>query len=97
MFAALVVCDEVTDGLRASEATVAIRSRGGRKEYLPTERDLLYEQAGKYFLEIGVVHKDPKTGACLIEFPHEADSGANRIWIDADSLIILKEGQKVSI
>jgi hypothetical protein len=35
---------------------------------------------------VGLVHRDVHTGAALIEFPHEAETGVNRIWVPAAAL-----------
>jgi hypothetical protein len=41
------------------------------------------------YLPIGVVATDPDPAkkAVLIELPHEADSGVNRLWVPADNLL----------
>lgn len=76
-----VICDEVTDGLRPSEATVSVKSRTNRREFLRVSRTALLQHNNRTYLPIGIVHQDQETKAFLIEFPHEADSGANRIWV----------------
>ena len=37
-------------------------------------------------LPVGIVHVDPKTKLVLIELPHEAETGANRLWVSQDQL-----------
>lgn len=83
-----VVCDEVSEGLRPSEVTVAIRSRQGRREFLRVSKTSLLGHNGRQYLCVGVIHQDHDTGAFLIEFPHEADSGANRIWVPEGAIHI---------
>lgn len=83
-----VVCDEVSDGLRPADATVAIKSLKNRREYLRVSKTNLLERGHSKYLCIGVVHQDPATRAFLIEFPHEADSGANRIWVPEAAVLI---------
>jgi hypothetical protein len=79
-------CESITDGLRACEALAIFRDYQGRKHYLRVERDFLSQEAGVSFLPVGVVHVDPRTNLVLIEFPHEAETGANRIWVKQDQL-----------
>lgn len=76
----LVRCADVRDGLRSSEATVAVSDIRGSKQYLRVEREFLVEKSGVHYLPIGVVGHDGNRA--LIELPHEADSGANRLWVD---------------
>lgn len=82
-----VLCDEVSEGLRPSEVTVAIRSHKGRREFLRVSASNLLDQGGRKFLAVGVVHVDPATRLHLIEFSHEADSGASRIWVPPTSIV----------
>jgi hypothetical protein len=78
-----VICDQVTRGLRESEAIAAVRDVYGRRHFLRVERDFLAPgPSGKQYLPVGVVHIDPRTRAVLIEFPHEAETGTNRIWVE---------------
>ena len=79
---AQVVCDEITPGLRESERTVAIKDVHGRRQFLRVRYDFLTPgKDHKFYLTVGIVHVDPKSKAVLIELPHEADSGANRLWV----------------
>jgi hypothetical protein len=83
---AKVRCDSVSEGLRASEALASIVDYSGRKHSIRVERDFLTEDNGTKYLPIGIVHVDPKTKAILIELPHEAETGANRLWVRANQL-----------
>lgn len=82
-----VVCDEVSEGLRPSDVTVAVKSLKNRREFLRVSAKSLHEHDGRKYLAVGLVHQDPGSGSFLIEFPHEADSGANRIWVPAASVL----------
>lgn len=82
-----VVCDEVSEGFRESDRTVAIKSYQGRQEYLRLSLRSLLQKDGRFYLAVGIVRHDLPTGAYLIEFPHEADSGANRIWVPGSSML----------
>lgn len=82
----LVLCESVTPGLRDSEVLATIRDFNGRRHSIRVERDFLSTLQGKEYLPIGIVHVDPKTKAVLIEFPHEPETGINRIWVKADQL-----------
>jgi hypothetical protein len=81
-----VRCESVAEGLRASEALAIFRDYQGRKHYLRVERDFLSQENGATFLPVGVVHVDPRTKLVLIELPHEAETGANRLWVKQDQL-----------
>ena len=83
---AKVRCENVTDGFRASEALVSLRDYHGRRHFIRVEQDFLSEQNGCFYLPIGIVHIDPKTKAVLIELPHEAETGANRLWVPPEQL-----------
>jgi hypothetical protein len=88
-----VICDEVSEGLRPSEAQVAVKSIKGRREFLRLSRKLLLERDGHHYLAIGIVYQDPESKAFLIEFPHEADSGANRIWVPERDILNTRPAQ----
>jgi hypothetical protein len=79
-------CEAVTDGLRASEALVTLRDYHQKRHFIRVERDFLTPLAGQFYLPIGVVHVDPRTRAVLVELPHEAETGANRLWVKHDQL-----------
>jgi hypothetical protein len=83
---AKVRCESVSSGLRNSEAAVSIRDYRNRRHFIRVERDYLSVVDGASFLPVGVVHVDPKTRAVLVELPHEAETGANRLWIDQEQL-----------
>ncbi|MCI0462664.1 MAG: hypothetical protein L0Z62_37420 [Gemmataceae bacterium] len=79
---ALVVCHEVSRGLRPSDRNVAVKDVNGNRQYLQVPADFLTPgEKEKFYITVGVVYQDPKTKAVLIELPHEADSGANRLWV----------------
>lgn len=84
----LVLC-EVKPGLREEEASVAVRDVDGRAQRLRVDKDFVVTRDHAQYLPIGVVatHPDPLKKAVLIELPHEADSGANRLWVPADNLL----------
>ncbi len=79
-------CERISDGLRASEAVAILRDYANRRHFIRVERDFLSEQGDHYYLPIGIVHIDPKTKAVLIELPHEAETGANRLWVTQGQL-----------
>jgi hypothetical protein len=81
-----VRCESVSEGLRASEALVTLRDYHAKRHSIRVEKDFLSEKRGAFYLPIGVVHFDPKTKAVLIELPHEAETGANRLWVKAEQL-----------
>jgi hypothetical protein len=79
-------CDSISEGLRDSEVLAAFEDFRGRRHFIRVERDFLSHYAGNYFLPIGVVHVDPKTKLVLVELPHEAETGANRLWVQQEKL-----------
>ncbi len=83
---ALVRCESVSEGLRASEALASIRDYHGRRHSIRVERDFLSEINADWYLPMGVIHIDPKTRAVLLEFPHEPETGINRIWVKPEML-----------
>lgn len=84
----LVLC-EVKPGLREEEASVAVRDVNGRAQWLRVDKDFVVMRDHAQYLPIGVVatHPDPEKKAILIELPHEADSGVNRLWVSADHIL----------
>lgn len=83
---AQVRCEGVTEGLRASEALAMFHDYQGRRHFIRVERDFLSVEAGQTYLPVGVVHIDPRSNLVLIELPHEAETGANRLWVKQDQL-----------
>ena len=79
-------CESITAGLRDSEAVAIFVDVRGRRHFIRVERDFLSEQDGTSLLPIGIVNFDPKTKFVLIELPHEAETGANRLWVKQDQL-----------
>jgi len=84
-------CESVTPGLRASEAVAAFTDLHGRKHFIRVERDFLSSKDGSSYLPIGIVHVDRKSTCVLIELPHEAETGANRLWVKPEQLDELVE------
>jgi hypothetical protein len=82
-----VVCEQVSPGLRESEVIVAIKDQSGRRHFIRVERDFLTMDKGKSYLPVGLVHVDPKSRAVLLELPHEAETGANRLWVRPEDLL----------
>jgi hypothetical protein len=83
---AKIRCENVAQGLRASEAAASFLDFYGRKHVIRVERDFLTEKQGASFLPVGIVHVDPKTKAVLVELPHEAETGVNRLWVNPEQL-----------
>ncbi|HXY34611.1 MAG TPA: hypothetical protein VEI07_10315 [Planctomycetaceae bacterium] len=72
--------------MRPSEVVASFADYNGRTHFIRVERDFLTEKNGHHFLPIGIVHIDPKTKTVLIELPHEAETGVNRIWVKPEQL-----------
>ncbi len=78
--------EKVSEGLRPSEAVATLRDYRSRRHFIRVERDYLSVKNGDTYLPIAVVHVDPGTRAVLIELPHEAETGANRLWVTQEQL-----------
>jgi len=90
---AQVICDEVGQGLRPSERTVAIKDITGRRHYIRVEHDFLtHGKDDKLYLPMGTIYVDPRSKAVLLEFPHAPDSDSNRVWVQPDALLDPVEG-----
>ena len=84
---AAIRCEQVAPGMRASERCVSVRDISGRRAWLLVEKDFLAECQDEMYLPIGIVQADREHGHFLVEFPHEAATGGNRIWVHAADLI----------
>lgn len=83
---ALAAC-EISDGLRPQEVTVGVPDVRGNKQFLRIERDFPHYIDGKWYITVGVIYDD-RSGPVLVELPHEADSGANRLWIARENYLL---------
>lgn len=83
---AKIRCNKVSEGLRQSEALASFVDFHGRTHCIRVEKDFLAEQDGQVFLPVGIVHLDPRNHAVLVELPHEAETGANRLWVKQEQL-----------
>ena len=86
-----VLCNEVLDGLRDSEATVVVISHSGKAEFVRASRSGLFQKGTHTYLCVGLVGNHDLTKTALIQFPEEADSGANRVWVPQANLVTLPE------
>ncbi|MCI0465125.1 MAG: hypothetical protein L0Z62_50025 [Gemmataceae bacterium] len=84
---AAVVCEQVGLGMRPSERCVSVRDVRGHREWILVEQDFLSVRQGKTYLPIGVVQADRTRNLVLVEFPHEAATGGNRVWVRTSDLI----------
>jgi hypothetical protein len=83
---ALLFCTRVDPGLRPAEVTVTVEEYDGRPQYFPIDRGMLTTCDGKIYLSVGIIHEDPSRQVALISLPEEADSGANRLWVNLDQI-----------
>jgi hypothetical protein len=79
-------CEEVKRGFRDSEAIAYFRDYNGRRHCIRVESGFLSHENGQIYLPIGVVHVDLRTNLVLIELSHEAETGANRLWVKQEQL-----------
>jgi hypothetical protein len=84
---AAILCEEVGPGMRPSERCISVRDIHGHREWLLVEYDFLTVERNKAYLPVGIIQIDQKQGLCLVEFPHEAATGGNRIWVRASDMI----------
>jgi hypothetical protein len=76
-----VLCTGVSRGLRAADVIATLRDIHGRSHFLQIEQDFLSQDNGHSYLPVSLVQRDERAGAILIELPHEAETGVNRIWV----------------
>ena len=81
----LVRCD-VREGLRKTEVVAAVTDARGRKHEIRVEGDFLIQKDSDSYLPVGLIQFAAKEHQVLIEFPHEPDSGINRIWVSDKQL-----------
>ena len=79
-------CEEISEGLRSSEAVASFTDYHGRRHFIRVERDFLSGRGNDTYLPVSTIQVDSRTQAVLIELPHEAETGANRLWVKADQL-----------
>jgi hypothetical protein len=84
----LVRC-EVHPGLGCEDASVAVRDVQNVHAFLHVDQAFLSRRQGRAYLPVGVVRRDRERGVALIELPHEADSGAHRLWVPLTDLLEL--------
>jgi hypothetical protein len=82
-----ILCEQVSPGLREADAILTFRDYHGRRHFLQIENDFLVYQNAHSYLPVGFVHRDARTGAFLIELPHEAETGVNRLWVSAEKVV----------
>lgn len=86
----VIKVDSVTEGLRQSEAVASFSDYHGKKHFIRVERDFLIEDVGSFCLPVAVIRTDATTHASLIQLPHEAETGANRLWISGTNVVQLE-------
>jgi hypothetical protein len=72
---------EMAPGFLDREWAVSVPDETGKRQGLRVNKRLVSEVGGRHYLAIGVVELDYKRKRALVELPHEADSGANRLWV----------------
>jgi hypothetical protein len=82
-----ILCEEVSPGLRKADAILTFLDVHGRRHFLQIEQDFLVHRNGHSYLPVGLVHHDARSGAFLIELPHEAETGVNRLWVSAEKVL----------
>jgi hypothetical protein len=84
---AAILCERVGPGMRASERCVSVRDIRGRREWLLVEQDFLVVRQDKTYVPVGIIQVDREHDLVLVEFPHEAATGGNRVWVRASEVL----------
>src|SRR5258707_8470781 len=58
-----------------------VTDEAGDKQFILVHQNLIDREGSKTFLAVGIVKLDRDRKRALVEFPAEADSGANRMWV----------------
>jgi hypothetical protein len=82
---ALIPC-EISEGPRPGYKVVGVKSVQGHTEYLSIEERFLARRNGDLLLPVWLIGRDQKNKTALVQLPYEADSGANRVWVNGDAL-----------
>jgi hypothetical protein len=80
---ALLAC-EVQPGMASFARFAIVTDPNGQQESLQVNADFLTYDSGQAYLPVGVVYQD--RDRALIELPHQADSGTQRLWISPADL-----------
>jgi hypothetical protein len=91
---ALLKC-EIEDGPRAGFKSVGIPTVEGHVENLTIEERFLITRDQIQYLPVLLMGKDKNYDTCLVQLPLEADSGANRIWVNV-TRIFTPDGEKAN-
>jgi hypothetical protein len=81
-----LLCARVSPGLREADVIATLRDVHGRQHFLYVEKDFLTHDNSHAYLPVAFVGRDARTGAVLVELPHEAETGVNRLWVPAEDL-----------
>jgi hypothetical protein len=84
---AAVRCEQVGPGMRDSERCVSIRDVRGGREWVLVEQNFLAVCEDRTYLPVAIVQVDRERQLVLVEFPHQAATGGNRVWVQASDLI----------
>jgi hypothetical protein len=82
-----VLCELVSPGMRAVDAIATIRDFHGRRHFLHMEKDFLVPHNSRSAVPVAFIHRDPQTGAVLIELPQESETGVNRLWVRGEDVL----------
>ncbi len=75
----------IAPGFLPAEVAVGVPDEDNRRQDLRVNRNLVSEVGSKHYLAVGIVDLDYREKRALIELPHEAGSGANRLWVPFSS------------
>lgn len=75
-----IECKAVASDLHDTQ--VVTIGEGDDRQSLRVARGFLTEMSGQSYLPVRVVGLDREGARALVQLPYEADSGANRIWVD---------------
>lgn len=66
--------------------TASISGAEGRRQFNQMTRGMIHREGDTGFLPVGIIEVDRRRRRVLVELPAEADSGANRMWVELDDL-----------
>jgi hypothetical protein len=81
-----VRCEVLVGGIFPNGVTARISDTEGCSQFVQLTRGMINRRGNVDYLPVGFVEIDRGNRRVLIELPAEADSGANRMWVEFDDL-----------
>jgi hypothetical protein len=68
------------------EVVVGVKDEKGWEQFLSVSKGMVARVDGKNYLPVGIIQVDHPHRRVLVELPHEADNGVNRLWAPFSAL-----------